>query len=62
MYLMRDVSNASLPQIGKTLGGRDHTTVMYACDKVSGLIEKDDLFRRQVFQIRDQLFKQNVYA
>ena len=62
MYLMRDVANASFPQIGDTLGGRDHTTVLYACDKVSGMIERDDLFRRQVFQIRDQLFKQNAYA
>jgi len=62
MYLMRDVANASFPLIGETLGGRDHTTVLYACDKVSGMLEKDDLFRRQVFQIRDQLYKQNVYA
>jgi len=60
MYLMRDVANASFPQIGETLGGRDHTTVLYACDKVSGMIEKDDLFRRQVFQIRDQLYKQHA--
>jgi chromosomal replication initiator protein len=62
MYLMRDVANASFPKIGETLGGRDHTTVLYACDKVSGMLEKDDLFRRQVFQIRDQLYKQNAYA
>ena len=62
MYLMRDVSNASFPQIGETVGGRDHTTVLYACDKVSTMIEKDDLFRRQVFNIRDRLFKQNAYA
>ncbi len=62
MYLMRDVANASFPQIGETLGGRDHTTVLYACDKVSGMIEKDDLFRRQVFQIRDQLYKQHAFA
>lgn len=62
MYLMRDVANSSFPQIGETMGGRDHTTVLYACDKVKGMIEKDDLFRRQVFQIRDQLYKQHVYA
>jgi len=62
MYLMRDVSNASFPQIGETVGGRDHTTVLYACDKVSTMIEKDDLFRRQVFNIRDRLFNQNAYA
>jgi chromosomal replication initiator protein len=62
MYLMREIGNASLPQIGETLGGRDHTTVMYACDKVADLIERDDLFRRQVRQIRDEIFNAQVYA
>jgi chromosomal replication initiator protein len=62
MYLMRELGNASLPQIGETLGGRDHTTVMYACDKVADMLERDDLFRRQVFQIRDEIFNTQVYA
>jgi chromosomal replication initiator protein len=56
MYLMRKEANVSLPQIGEVLGGRDHTTVMYACDKVADLIERDDRLRRQVIQIREQLF------
>lgn len=56
MYLLREVSNVSLPQIGETLGGRDHTTVMYACDKVADLLESDDRLRRQVVQIREQLY------
>ncbi len=62
MYLLREVGNASLPQIGEQLGGRDHTTVMYACEKVADMIERDDLFRRQVFQIRDQLFSHQAFA
>ena len=61
MYLLREVGNASLPQIGEQLGGRDHTTVMYACEKVADLIERDDMFRRQVFQIRDQLFSHHAF-
>lgn len=56
MYLMREVGNISLLQIGEALGGRDHTTVMYACDKVKDLIESDDRLRRQVLQLREQLF------
>ncbi len=60
MYLLRDMVNASFPQIGKTMGGRDHTTVLYACEKIANLIEQDDLFRRKVFQIRDHLYKQNA--
>lgn len=62
MYLLREVGNESLPQIGETLGGRDHTTVMYACEKVADMIERDDHFRRQIFQIRDQLFNSQAYA
>lgn len=56
MYLMREVGNVSLPQIGEAIGGRDHTTVMYACDKIKDLIERDDRMRRQVLQLREQLF------
>jgi chromosomal replication initiator protein len=56
MYLLREETHQSLPQIGETLGGRDHTTVMYACDKVAGLIERDDRVRSQVMQIREQLY------
>ncbi len=60
MYLMREEVNASLPQIGEVLGGRDHTTVMYACDKVADLIERDDRIRRQVLQIREQLYGRDM--
>lgn len=56
MYLLREEVNASLPQIGEALGGRDHTTVMYACEKVADMIERDDRFRRQVLQVREHLY------
>ena len=56
MYLLRDAANISLPQIGAALGGRDHTTVMYGCDKIADMIERDDRLRRQVLQIREQIF------
>ncbi len=55
MYLMRELGGVSLPKIGEELGGRDHTTVMYACDKVADMIESDDRVRRQVLQLREQL-------
>ena len=59
MYLLRQGANVSLPQIGEALGGRDHTTVMYACEKVADMIERDDRLRRQVIQIREQVFGHN---
>jgi chromosomal replication initiator protein len=61
MYLMRE-TNISLLQIGQALGGRDHTTVMYACDKVADMLERDDQLRRQVVQIRNKLYGQAVPA
>lgn len=60
MYLLRQEANVSLPQIGEALGGRDHTTVIYACEKVADMIERDDRLRRQVLKIREQLYGQRV--
>lgn len=62
MYLLREESKASLPQIGAALGGRDHTTVMYACEKISGMMEKDDRLRKKVLQIRERMYSQRLYA
>lgn len=58
MYILREEANISLPQIGKYLGGRDHTTVMYGCDKIADLLETDDKMRRKVIEIREQLYGQ----
>jgi chromosomal replication initiator protein len=59
MYLLRVEANCSLPKIGEALGGRDHTTVMHACQKVTDLLERDDKLRRQVIEIRDQIYGQS---
>jgi len=56
MYLMREEGGVSLPQIGEIVGGRDHTTVIYACDKVNNLMETDEHLRRQILQIRERLY------
>lgn len=56
MYLLREEANISLPQIGEVLGGRDHTTVMYGCDKIADMLERDDRLRRQVIEIKEQIY------
>ena len=56
MYLMREEANASLPQIGQMMGGRDHTTVMHACERVSAMLQTDRNFRSQVFRAKDKIF------
>ncbi len=58
MYLLREEANISLPKIGETLGGRDHTTVMYGCDKIADLLERDDKIRREIIEIKERLYGQ----
>jgi chromosomal replication initiator protein len=57
MYLLREEANVSLPQIGHALGGRDHTTVMYGCEKIADLLERDDHLRRRVVELRENLYR-----
>ena len=62
MYLLREEAKYSLPKIGEAMGGRDHTTVMYACQKITDLLERDDKLRRQVIKIREQIYGQSKLA
>jgi chromosomal replication initiator protein len=56
MYIMREVASFSFPNIGRELGGRDHTTAMHAYDKIRKMIEKDDKTRDDI-----ELIKQKFY-
>jgi chromosomal replication initiator protein len=58
MYLARGETKASLPQVGRALGNRDHTTVLYGCDKIEDLMETDPSLRRDVLEIKTLLFEQ----
>jgi chromosomal replication initiator protein len=55
MYLIREETDASLPQIGELLGGRDHTTVMHGCEKIGNQIESDQQLRRDWLAIKQML-------
>ena len=57
MYLAREETSISLAKIGRELGGRDHTTVMHGHDKIESLVETDDRLRREVFTLREMLYK-----
>lgn len=45
MYLCRELTDLSLPKIGESFGGRDHTTVIHACEKISSAIRDDSVLR-----------------
>lgn len=48
MYLLRQLTDLSLVEIGRVFGGRDHTTVMYACDRVAEKIGAEESFRDKI--------------
>ena len=55
MYLCRDLTDLSLPKIGKIFGGRDHTTVIHANTKITRLVASDPDIARQVSQLSKKL-------
>ena len=59
MYLMREETDASLPQIGAELGGRDHTTVLYGYERVRARLEQDDQFKREMMLLKGRLYGEN---
>jgi len=59
MYLIRQETDASLPEIGGLLGGRDHTTVIHGVERIKERLETEDNLRRDVMSIREAL-AQNV--
>ncbi|MCE5195003.1 MAG: chromosomal replication initiator protein DnaA [Nitrospiraceae bacterium] len=48
MYLCKQITQASLSDIGKSMGGKDHSTVIYACKQVDEKRTKDDNFNRMI--------------
>src|SRR3989339_1466967 len=56
MYLMRRELDCSYPAIGKNLGGRDHTTVMYACQKIEEKLEAETRLQQEIETIKQRLY------
>jgi len=56
MYLARKVTQASLPEIGKVFGGKDHTTVMHAVRVVEKMLEKDEKLKGAIEAIEREVF------
>ncbi|MEX1043609.1 MAG: chromosomal replication initiator protein DnaA, partial [Acidimicrobiia bacterium] len=57
MYLCRDLTSLSLPRIGEVFGGRDHTTVMYAIDRVKKIMETEREVYDRVQELSSNLRK-----
>lgn len=55
MYLSRELTDASYPKIGAEFGGKDHTTVLHAHEKITNLIEEDAKVKREIEEIKNRL-------
>ena len=55
MYLSRELTDFSLPKIGQEFGGRDHTTVIHAHDKISRLISTDQILSKEIEELKEQI-------
>lgn len=55
MYLCRELTDMSLPKIGQAFGGRDHTTILHACEKIQEDIENNAEIRRAVSEIKKNI-------
>ena len=51
MYLCRELTDASLPKIGQEFGGRDHTTVLHAWEKIKAEQEKNETFSNELKEL-----------
>jgi len=60
MYLLREELKNSYPYIGNKLGGRDHTTAIYACEKIEKEIENNESFKEEINLIRQRLYSNTL--
>ncbi len=60
MYLLREEAKISFPQIGEVLGGRDHSTVMSAYEKIKEQIHADRKLEQDIVSIKQQMYDQAV--
>lgn len=56
MYLLRSENGFSYPTIGHSFGGKDHTTVMHACEKIGNSLHTDEELRQDVLAIKQKLY------
>jgi chromosomal replication initiator protein len=58
MFLIREETDISLLRIGAELGGRDHSTVLHACDKIARELADNDEMRREISAVREMIYSE----
>jgi chromosomal replication initiator protein len=57
MYLCRELTDASFPEIGRHFGGKDHTTIIHACKQITKALEADSTLKATLESLKDQITK-----
>ncbi|MBQ3213405.1 MAG: chromosomal replication initiator protein DnaA, partial [Clostridia bacterium] len=55
MYLTRTLTDESFPKIGIEFGGRDHSTVIFACDKIEKELKTDEKLKLTINEIKNKM-------
>jgi chromosomal replication initiator protein len=57
MYLCRELTDASFPEIGRHFGGKDHTTIIHACKQIARAKEADSTLNATLESLKEQITK-----
>jgi len=57
MFLCRDLTDASFPEIGRDFGGKDHTTIIHACKQMKKSQETDATLRATLENLKEEISK-----
>lgn len=55
MFLSRELTDASFPEIGREFGGKDHTTIIHACRQIKKAVDKDHAVQTTINSLRDEI-------
>ncbi len=55
MYLSRELTDSSLPKIGNEFGGKDHTTVIHAYDKIADALKTDSDLQAEITNLKTEI-------
>ena len=56
MFLCKELTSYSYPEIGRAFGGKDHTTVIHAVKKIESMLEIDPKLKKQFFELKETIF------
>jgi chromosomal replication initiator protein len=56
MFLCKELTSYSYPEIGRAFGGKDHTTVIHAVKKIESMLEIDQKLKKHIFELKENIF------